>query len=412
MPKQITEKQIELLIERLIDRMQRSNELFLTNIGNSIKKLRNLKPSEAQKLIQILKYGGNYDDIIKEISKNTNINIKDIDNIFSNYAKKDQMFNKQFYEYRNIPFVEYEKNSALKKQTEAIANMVKKEMYDYSRSNILGYSIRDKKGNIIFKGLKEVYNDLLDNAFVNVGQGKETFDTAMKTILKDVGESGLKTIDYKSGRSIRLDSAIRMHLKSKLNELHNENQQLFGKEFNADGVEISVHENPAIDHEDVQGRQFSNEEYEKLQNGEDAKDYKGNIYNLDHDKKNGYRPIGELNCYHTIFSIVLGVTDPEYSEKQLQEIKENNEKGFTYEGKHYTNYEGTQLQRQLERKIREQKDIQILGKASDNQEMISETQKNITILNRKYKELSNVSKLPTKSKRLSVIGYKRIKVKR
>ena len=406
----INEEQIDLIVERLINRIEQANSYILQNIGASIGKIRELTPTQAHKLVQILKYGGNYDEIVKEISKYTDLNIKDIDKIFREYAKKDQLFYKKFYEYRNIPFIEYAENEALKRQTKAITNIVKNEMYNFTRSNVLGYTIKDLDGRTQFLGLKETYNRVLDEALLNVGQGKESFDSAMTNIMKQIGGSGLKTIQYESGRSIRLDSAVRMHLKGRLRELHNENQKIFGEEFNADGYEISVHLNPAIDHEEVQGRQFSIAEYDRLNSGMEAVDYKGNTYSLDHDNKNGYRPISEMNCYHYIFSIVLGVSKPEYNDEQLKEIIDNNKKGFELDGKHYTNYEGTQLQRSLERKIREQKDIQILAKASGNEELISISQKNITQLTAKYKELSNNSGLPTKMQRLKVSGYKRKKV--
>ena len=48
--------------------------------------------------------------------------------------------------------------------------------------------------------------------------------------------------------------------------------------------------------------------------------------------------------------------------------------------------------------------------ASGNDELVGETQQKITQLTHKYKELSNISGLPTKSKRLVVSGYKRKKV--
>ena len=412
----INEKQIDLLIERLIERTNKANEVFLIEIGKSIKKISKLSPSKAHQLVQILKYGGNYEEIIKKIAQYSALNIKDIDDIFSNYAIKDQNFFKKFYEYRNIPFIPFNENYTLKTQTMALANIVKNEMYDYFRTNVLGYSLRNEKGNLIFKGLKETYNELLDTALLNVGQGKETFDSAMSSIMKQIGESGLKTIDYASGRKVRLDSVVNMHLQSRLRELHNENQELFGKEFNADGIEISVHEYPAPDHEKAQGRQFSKSEFEKLQNGDVAIDYKGKAYSLDHDSNGSYRPISELNCYHYIFPIVLGASEPEYTDKQLNEIRDKNSKGFKIYDKrsntlrHYTMYEGTQLQRNLERKIREQKDIQILAKESGNDKLILESQSNITQLTRQYKELSNVSGLPTKMERLKVVGYKRTKV--
>lgn len=418
--KQITEEQIEQLVERLIDKMQKANELLLTNIGEKIKKIRDLKPTEAHKLIQTLKYGGNYEEIIKKLTNVANMTTKELDDIFVAYSKKDLMFAEDFFKYRDIPFYKYNRNSELKRQTESLSRMAKNVIYDLTREKVLGFSVKDKKGNLVFKGIKEIYNDMLDTAFMNVGQGKETFDNAMRSIMKEIGQSGLKTIDYKSGRSVRLDSAIRMHLRNRLNELHNENQILFGRQFKADGIEISVHENPAPDHEDVQGRQFNTKrpspnvrsEWEKLQDGDEATDYKGNSYTLDLNGNGSYRPIGEMNCYHTVFSIILGVSEPEYSDKELQDIKARNDKGFEFEGKHYTMYEGTQLQRQIEREIRKQKDLQLLGKASGDKVLIGDAQERITILNYKYKDLSDTSGLPTRKNRLTVGGYKRVNLSR
>ncbi len=402
----ISEEQAELLVERLIRRIEQANIYFLEKVGSTVKKIRELTPSQAQKLIQILKYGGTYEEIINQIAKYTNMNIADIDEIFSKYAQKDRLFYEKFYKYRNIPF---EESLALKSQRNALTELVKTEMYDYTRRNVLGYAMKGLDGKKKFYGLREIYNQVLDEALLNVGQGKETFDESMSRILTELGGSGLRTVEYKdTGYSMRLDSAVRMHLKSRLRELHNENQKIIGDEIGADGVEISVHENPAVDHENAQGRQFSLEEYEKLNNGLPAKDYTGQTVTLDHDYKNGYRPISEMNCYHYIFSIVLGISKPRYDNKQLQKIIKRNNKGFEYKGKHYTMYEGTQIQRTIETNIRKLKDIQILAKASDNNDLILKTQSKITELTNKYKELNNISGLPAKMKRMKVSTYKRV----
>jgi len=392
----------ELLIERLTRRIEKANTYFLTKIGSSIKKIKSLTPTQAQQLVQMLKYGGDYEKIIKELSKYTDMNINELNDIFSAYAKEDSEFSRGFYEYRNIPFRE---NPIFTAQKNAIIEIAKNEMYNYTRSNVLGYTINGK-----FHNLRDTYNQLLEEALLNVSQGKETFDTAMSKILKEIGGSGLKTLDYESGRSIRLDSAINMHLKGRLRELHNENQKQIGLEIGSDGIEISVHENPAEDHEKVQGRQFSNEEFEKLNSGLEATDYTGKKYTLDHDGKNGYRPISEMNCYHYVFSIVLGVSRPAYNDDELKNIIDRNEKGFDFNGKHYSMYQGEQLQRNIEREIRKQKDIQILARESGNNDLALQSQGKINKLTKKYKELSDVSGLPVKMDRLKVSGYRKIKV--
>lgn len=407
----ISDRQIDLLVERFVNRIEQANSYYLQKLGESVKKIRALTPTQAQQLVQILKYNGDYEKIVARISKLTNLDIKEIDELFSEFAKKDQLFYEKFYKYKDVPFVEYAQNEALKRQAQALANIAKQEMYNFARSNALGYSIRDLQGRVQFIGLRETYERVLDEAVLNVGTGVDTFDNAMSRIMKEIGGSGLKTLDY-NGRSIRLDSMVRQHLKGALRQLHNENQKLIGEDIDFDGYEISTHLNPAIDHEKIQGRQFSIEEYKKLNKGDEAKDYTGKTFTLDHDHKNGFRPISTLNCYHYVFSIVLGVSKPEYSEEELDEIIKNNEKGAIIDGEHYTNYEISQMMRKLELQVRKQKDLQIIGKASNNKQIIDEAQTKITQLTQKYREISKISGLPTRMERMKISGYKRISTKK
>lgn len=412
----INENQIEFLTERLVERINKANIFFYKKIGSALKQIKELTPSQANQLVQILKYGGNYEEIVRQIAKYTDLNIQDIDNIFNSYAKRDQLFYEKFYKYRNIPFVPFAENTALKMQTMALANIVKNEMYNYARTNLLGFTINGE-----FMNLKDTYNYVLDEALLNVSQGKETFDSSMRRILKDIGGSGLKTVKYASGRSVRLDSVVRMHLQDALRTLHNENQKIIGEEFDYDGIEVTHHSNSAPDHIDtIDGKQFAlidkikehiakgiPTEVEKIRGNQVWVD--GKVYDDFNAMNNALkRPVSTLNCKHKIFTIILGVSKPAHTQEQLDEDKEKNIQGFILDGKHYSLYEGSQLQRQLERAIREQKDIQILAKSSNDMELVGTAQSNITKLTRKYKELSQVSGLPVKMKRLTVSGYKKV----
>lgn len=403
----LSEEVIDKVIERLVTRIEEGNTYTLKKIGESIKKIGTLSPSKAQELVQVLKYGGDYDKIVDKLAEITELNVKDIYKIFDEVAKNDYNFAKQFYDYRGMKFIPYEENIALQQQVRAIANITAGEYRNLTRS--LAFTKR-VNGRIVYTDLARTYQDTLDKAVLSVIQGKNTFQEQMYSTIKELANSGIKSVNYGTNRSIRLDSAVRMQLKGALRNLHNETQEIFGREFGADGVEISVHGNPAPDHAEVQGRQFSNEEFNKFQNDIDAVDYTGKLFPAEfegHDR----RSISEYNCYHYTFAIVLGVSEPEYSNKELQEIINSNEQGFELDGKHYSMYDGEQLQRKLELEIRKAKDTQIMAKASGNNELIDESQQRITQLTNKYRELSNISRLPTKMQRMRVSGYKRTKIK-
>lgn len=422
----IDERLIEIVTERLIQRIQDTNTYILQEIGNSIKKLRDVTPSKRQQLIQILRYGENYQDILNKISKMTNLNVKDIEDIFMNISQKDYEFADKFYKARGINPVPFKENARLINQTKAIARVIQKDMYDFTRENVLGYSIRDLKGNIQFVGLKETYNRVIEEAITNISQGKLTFDDSMSRIMKDIGGSGLKKIDYSSGRSIRLDSMVRTHVQEGLRTLHNANQELIGEDFGYNGIEVSHHVNSAPDHIDtVDGKQFVlvDKVQEQINNGIETEikqeDIRGNqvkVKGKTYDDFNAVnnsldRPVSTLNCRHYTFSIIVGVSKPEYTQEQLDEDKKKNLDGFEFEGKHYSLYEGQQLLRKVELELRKSKDTQILARSSNNVELVGEMQSRITQLTSKYRDILKASGLKSKLERARVSQYRRINVK-
>ena len=401
----LNNEQEEKLVQILIDRINALNEDILTIIGNRIKQIGELTPTQVHQIKQMLMYDTDINTIVQKLAEVTNMNINDIYNMFEYSAKTNQDFAKQFYKARGISYIPYAQNKALKEQIKAIAKITAKEYANISRTNAIGYTVRDTQGNIKFRSISDTYKQVIDNAILNINQGKTTYQQEMQKIIKDIGQSGLKTVDYESGRSVRLDSAIRQNVLDGLRNLNNQLQEQFGEEYGSDGVEITVHANPAPDHADIQGHQFSNEEFEKMQNSLDFKDVNGKHYTAIE------RHISEYNCYHRPFRIILGISKPLYTKKQLEEIKEKNNDGFDFDGKHFSMYQGTQLQRLIERRIREQKDIQILAKSSGDKELTLQAQTKITQLTTKYKQLCNVSGLPNQLKtRASVVGYKRINV--
>ena len=400
----LNNEQEEKLVQILIDRINALNEDILTIIGNRIKQIGELTPTQVHQIQQMLMYDTDINTIVQKLAEITNMNVNDIYNMFEYSAKTNQDFAKQFYRARGISYIPYAQNKALKEQIRAIAKITAKEYANISRTSAIGYTIKDLKGNLVFKDISSAYKDIIDKAILNVGQGKTTYQQEMRNAIKQIGQSGLKTIDYESGRSVRLDSAIRQNTLEGLRTLTNQIQQQFGEEFGADGVEVSHHINSAPDHIDtVDGKQFSLNG-DRVVKGKLYKDFNTINNSLD-------RQVSTLNCRHYIFSIVLGVNKPQYTDKQLEEDKKKNKQGFDFDGKHYTNYDGEQLQRLIEREIRKQKDIQILAKSSGDKELTLQAQTKITQLTTKYKQLCNVSGLPNQLKaRASAVGYKRINV--
>ena len=236
----------ERLSEHLVNRIEEANTYILKRIGEAIKQISTLTPSQAYQIQQILKYGGTYNEIAKELARVSGKNVQDIYKIFEEVAKNNKQFAKQFYKYRGIDYIPYSKDIALQNQVNSIARLTADTYLNIANTRGIGFLFRNQNGQMYFKDIQQAYYEIIDRGILAISQGKETFQTEMRRIIKDVGGNGV--VIYESGRTRRLDSAVRMNLLDGIRQVSNETAQRFAQEYDADGVEISTHINPAPDH--------------------------------------------------------------------------------------------------------------------------------------------------------------------
>ena len=249
--------------------------------------------------------------------------------------------------------------------------------------------------------IAEPYRELVSDAILAVSMGATDYNSAIRNAIKRTGAAGLQ-VKYESGYHRRLDTAIRQNILDGVRQVQQQAQEMIGEEIGADGVDITAHPNSAPDHEPVQGRRFDKANFDKMQNGEDFDDVDGNHYS-------GFdRPITQWRCRHLVHYILLGISRRMYTEAQLKKWKDNNQKGCEIDGKHYTNYEATQLMRKLETEIRRQKDTAILAKVSGDDVLRRKCQSEINDFVKKYKEVAEKAGLKARMDKTYVEGFKPI----
>jgi hypothetical protein len=238
--------------------------------------------------------------------------------------------------------------------------------------------------------VNEGYRDTIKH-FVNrltLDDDRINGPTAMRKAIHELTEQGMSTIEYESGRKMRMDSAVRNAMMTEYSNIVQGVERELAEEIGADGWQVSVHAHSAIDHEGIQGHVFTNAEFEKLQDGETAEDIEGEEFQTD-------RPIGMWNCRHLVFPFLIGISENNFSKEYLQDIKEQNEEGIEFHGKHHTLYEAEQEQRRLETEIRHEREHNNLLKQVRNTspELEHDYQKSKTRLvelRNEYKELGAV----------------------
>ena len=96
-----------------------------------------------------------------------------------------------------------------------------------------------------------------------------------------------------------------------------------------------------------------------------------------------------------------GVSERTYTDEQLAHIDDGHD--VTFEGKHYTAYEATQKQRQIERTVRKLKREQTAYEAAG----LAEEERAVTVrirrLTAEYKAFSEAAGLPLQRERMKVV---------
>lgn len=401
----LSENALENLMQPIIDRQMQINEYVIQVIAKRVKEMGRLLPSDVYKLERLLKSGADVRKINKEIARLTGLNERDIKKLIKKVAEESYLDTKPYYDYRQKPFIPFEQNIPLQRIVKAIEKQTLGTYKNLSRAQ--AFMIRDLKNPKKLKptSIAKTYQSVLDEAIQSVSSGTVDYNTAMRRTMNQLADSGIRYVEYhtESGRRYtqRLDTAVRRNLMDGIRAINQGVQDETGKQYGADGKEITVHAMSAPDHEPVQGHQFTNEEYDKLQNDEPFEDVNGEKFAAI------ARPIGVWNCHHFTYSIIIGVNKPNFSKEQLEKLKKDNQKGYTDKnGKHYTKYECSQKMREMETEIRRHKDRYLTLSGSGDDEGAKKERATITQMNKQYKAFCEACGLKPQSERARVPGYR------
>ena len=357
----------------------------LTRIGKRIKKYGKLSLSDVKSINNIAVVKQDMDAITKELAKVTGYNISQIEQMYGELLEEQHLANQPLYDYRGKKFVPFAENKELQAIARAYAKTTGETMINLAKTKAL--CILDHNGNV--NGLQKYYTDVLDKAVMQVTTGATDFHTAMRDSIIELGGSGVR-VDYGGGVTRRLDTAVRQNLLWGAKQASTEYNTMIGEELGADGIEVDFHSNPRPSHEFMQGKQYVLGKARTI-NG---------IHFESADE--ALERLQDYGCLHYKTPIICGISEPRYSPEELKRLNEQNAKKYTVDGKEYSGYEVTQMQRRLESSVRNEKTTRDLAKASGDNALVKRCNERIKAYQGKYNEISEITGIQGDKKRMSV----------
>ena len=380
---------LDALPEELAELFRALEITLLDEICSRLNLADQLNEVTVQDIRALRSHGIDLKDIEKAIRKTTGISEKKLKELLDDVVERNQ---KYYTDLIDLAHITQPETLVSIEDTWAIYEQTKQTMRNLTRS--MGFLV--DAGRTMLPPAK-AYQWCCDSAVMQIQSGAISYNQAIKSAVRQLAQSGLKVVDYESGHRDQIDVAARRAVMTGVNQICAKYTEQSAEYLETPYFEVSAHSgardkpgpSPWSSHKDWQGKVYSIR----------AGDIYPNIYEVC-----GLGAVDGLegaNCRHRRFPWVEGVSERTYTDEKLEHI--DDDLGCEFDGKKYTAYEATQMQRRVEREVRRLKREKAAYKAAGLHE--DETAVNIRLrrLNAKYKAFSAAAGLPEQRERMKVL---------
>lgn len=261
-----------------------------------------------------------HQDIISLVSKHSSISENKILELFENAGIKSLNFDDSIYKLAGLKPIPIQQSESMLQLLKAGAVKTNGNL-----SNLV-MTTADTSQTAFFNSINKAY--------LEVSTGLKSYSTAILDAIEEVSKNGA-IVEYPSGYRTSIENACRMNVITGVNQTCGKLQELRAEEMDWDLMEITAHPGARPEHTIWQGQIVSRS---------------GRAGYLSYDDI-GYGTAGGfkgINCRHDWYPFYEGSTRT-FNNAELQELKQQT---VNYNGKDISLYDATQIQRKMERQIR------------------------------------------------------------
>lgn len=324
------------LASKIASRYQDLEERIMQDIVRRIVKAGEITSTADWQINRLRILGYSSEDIEKEIKKALNASYPEMFELYDKVINWEYVRNKEIYEQINAEYIPFEENGQLKQITEAIIDQSFDDLENVTNS--LGFYLDYGNGKKVLTPLSQVYTKYLDAACYDIVTGAFDYNSVLRRVVTQLTNSGLRQIDYSSGRANRVDVAARRAVMTAVSQITGKISEYNAQKLGTEYFEVEWHAGARPTHAVWQGRVWSKEQLYSVCG-------LGTVTGL----------LG-VNCYHTYHPFFPGISQRNWSDEWLDAKNREESEPKEFNGKRYTLYEAKQRQRQMETAMRAQRE--------------------------------------------------------
>lgn len=361
---------------------------IMEDVIRRIKKAGEITSTADYQINRLIEMGKSREEVERIIKEALGATWPEMFEMYDKVAEWEYVRNREIYEQVNDDFLTPEDNKWLRQITEAARKQTKDTLVNMAQS--YGFSVL-MAGKRVFTPFAEYYQKYVDTAIQDVVTGGTDYNSAIRKVVTQMTNSGLRVVDYASGHTNRADVAARRAVLTGVNQITAQISEHNAEKLDTEYFEVSWHPCARPDHQTWQGRVFSKKEL-------------GTVC--------GYGTVTGLcgaNCRHTFHPFIPGVSKRLYPDDWLEEQNKREAQTKEWNGKQLNAYEQTQQQRKMETAMRAQRQkIRLLEEAgADKDDIMLEKAKYQGQLN-EYKQFSKKMGLVEQRERIYQDGLGKV----
>lgn len=315
----------------------------MEDIVRRIRKTKKITSTADWQINRLRVLGNSSEDIEKMLKETLNASYPEMFELYDQVIDWEYVRNKDVYEQINAQFVPFEENEELQQITDALIQQTDDDLRNITQS--LGFYLDYGKGKLVLTPLAEVYQGYLDAACMDIVSGAFDYNSVLRRTVSQMTNSGLRQIDYASGRRNRVDVAARRAVMTGITQLTGKISDMNAEKLGTEYFEIAWHAGARPTHAVWQGKVWSKEQLVTVCG-------LGTVTGLE-----------GANCYHERYPFIPGISERNWTDEWLEKKNREENTPKTFNGKEYTLYEAKQKQRQMETAMRAQREkVQLLQK--------------------------------------------------
>lgn len=242
---------IEKVSLRMENIWKMAEQRIIQDVIRRIQKSSKITSTADYQINRLIEMGRSTQEVESILKETLDLSYPELYKLYDEVVDWEYVRSRNLYEQVNGNFIPPEENEWLQQVSAEVKEQTKDQLVNLSGSYGFSVMLGNRRA---FMPFSEYYQRYVDAAIMDVVSGAFDYNTVIRRTVTQMTNSGLRVVDYATGRSNRVDVAVRRAVLTGVNQIAGRINEQNAKLLGTDYFEVTWHEGARPTHRIWQGR--------------------------------------------------------------------------------------------------------------------------------------------------------------